>query len=830
MKHFFYIARKITSLPAVPGVAVAIGIASILLGLLLGIAAYRDSCRKIEKTYLVQYMRIARDLVFHAEMTGYTRRDGGGWIGRVLERWNSPGSRPADETLFIVDGSGRYLYHSGDPSLSGSHMASQTITRIDGKVSMRSEDLIRAGLEFAGYCTHRDGREYISIMVPVPLHHACLALHRDRESFIREATSNIIAVLWLIVAITSSVVIFCFALLFHAYRRRRDMHLLSEERYRRVVEDQTESILRWRPDGTVTFSNEVFRRFRGCAEKEGAGGNVFSIVGTDEAESLGERVRSLTPESPITVNEQAVPLPGGNVRWEQWVHRGFFDGRGGLVDIQSVGRDITERKNAEAALMQSEASYRFLAENTGGLTFIIDMDLNNRYLSSNAGSIIGFTPEERNNRPILERLTPECRRIVEELFREEILRERDDPAADPRRTVPLELHYIHKDGSLKVLDTVMRFIRNKDGALEGIYGVSHDVTERRRAEMNREAALEALKESESKYRFLVEYMGDIAFITGLDMETRFVTPSIESILGFTPEERVMQAVESQLTPASFLKARETLARELIRDDHEGADPQRSVMLELDFYHKDGSIRTLETVFKGIRDGSGVITALYGISRDITDRKETEEWLRNSLEEKDILLKEIHHRVKNNMQIISSLLDLQKNRMGDKQGIEMLDMCQKRIRTMALVHEKLYRSGNFSAVNFKEYLEDIISENTSLFSPGRNIDFRVESEDLFVSIGTAIPCALVVNELVTNSLKHAFAGKERGSVSVRLHGKGNGEYMLTVQDDGVGFSKPVKEAHSSSLGLQLVQGLVKQLGGTISFETGAGTAVTVVFTA
>ena len=218
-----------------------------------------------------------------------------------------------------------------------------------------------------------------------------------------------------------------------------------------------------------------------------------------------------------------------------------------------------------------------------------------------------------------------------------------------------------------------------------------------------------------------------------------------------------------------------------------------------------------------------------LTREIEERKSAEERLRASLAEKEVLLREIHHRVKNNLQIISSLLDLQFSKTDDEETLLALRSSQDRINSMALVHEKLYRTSDISRIDFAGYVESLIGHlSGSHMADPEQISFRMEIADVKLPIDKAIPCGLIINELVSNSLKHAFPEGRKGSVAIRLHADDRGVVTLAVADDGVGLPPGMDFRNTDSMGLQLVNMLTSQLHGEISFSGGEGTAFTITF--
>jgi PAS domain S-box-containing protein len=215
--------------------------------------------------------------------------------------------------------------------------------------------------------------------------------------------------------------------------------------------------------------------------------------------------------------------------------------------------------------------------------------------------------------------------------------------------------------------------------------------------------------------------------------------------------------------------------------------------------------------------------------EIGERMLAEERIQASLEEKVVLLQEIHHRVKNNLQVISSLLNLQARGIDDDRTLEVLQESQNRVRSMALIHEKLYRTEDLSRIDLGEYVESLTAYLARSYAKrAGSADIRVDAERVLLEIDAAVPCGLIVNELVSNALKHAFSDGRRGQIEVGIHADGDRLVHLSVGDNGVGFPSEVDFRHSTSLGLQLVNTLVAQLEGTIELDTTQGTAFAITF--
>ncbi len=222
--------------------------------------------------------------------------------------------------------------------------------------------------------------------------------------------------------------------------------------------------------------------------------------------------------------------------------------------------------------------------------------------------------------------------------------------------------------------------------------------------------------------------------------------------------------------------------------------------------------------------------------DVTDRKRAEAQVVASLHEKEMLLKEIHHRVKNNLQIISSLLSLQGGYIQDEKILTLFKESELRVRSMALIHEKLYQSANLSRINFAEYLSHLTSSLLRSYgAAAHGVKLQLHVEELFLGVDTAIPCGLLVNELVSNALKHAFVGRNSGEIHLELHrmpheAASNKEqrFVLVVRDDGVGFPSEINLRQAQTLGLKLVAALVRQLNGVLTHQQNHGTVIQIEF--
>jgi PAS domain S-box-containing protein len=332
----------------------------------------------------------------------------------------------------------------------------------------------------------------------------------------------------------------------------------------------------------------------------------------------------------------------------------------------------------------------------------------------------------------------------------------------------------------------------------------------------RRHAEEVLRESEEKYSAFVNYSLDAILLTSPDGRILSANPAACDMFG-RPEDEICRLGREYLFDATDPRWVPALEERARTDRFRG---------ELTFLRKDGTPFPCEVSSTVYLDRNGQ-QRMSMIIRDVTDRVRAQEQIKMSLREKEIMLKEIHHRVKNNMQVISSMLSLESQKTPDPHIRGLFGESINRIRTMALVHERLYKSGTLAAVGFKELLTAVASDLQRFYSVA-GVACRVEAEDLALGIDTAIPCGMIVNELVSNAFKHAFLGRSSGHVLISLRRLEDGKLELSVEDAGVGFPPDSDFRTMSSIGMTLVNALTAQISGTIRLERNGGTRFVIIF--
>ena len=357
-----------------------------------------------------------------------------------------------------------------------------------------------------------------------------------------------------------------------------------------------------------------------------------------------------------------------------------------------------------------------------------------------------------------------------------------------------------------------------------IFYLVHDIYVRKRIE-------ESLQKSETKYRRLAENVADVIWTTDMELRFTYVSASVFNLMGYTPEECSDITLDRIYPPASLELVYRTFEEEMALEAWGRADPDRTRMLEVDQICKDGSVIRVEMKMSSLRDPDDQWVGIMGVTRDITERRRAEEQIKQSLKEKEILLRELYHRVNNNMQRILSMFSIQSQKISDEKTLKVLKDLEGRIKSVSIIHEKLYRSKDLSTINFREYIDSLASYLYQTHKVNSNlIKFTPNVDDILFEMETSIPLGIIVRELLSNALTHAFPEGEKGEITVDLHSdETTGKYILIISDNGAGIPEDMDIRDTETIGLQLVNDLSDQIGGTIELDRSRGTLFKIVFT-
>lgn len=359
-------------------------------------------------------------------------------------------------------------------------------------------------------------------------------------------------------------------------------------------------------------------------------------------------------------------------------------------------------------------------------------------------------------------------------------------------------------------------IYDTHGRIVGHFGVQRDISGRKKAEA-------ALKESEERFRQLAENIQDSFWLISFDFsDVLYLSPAYEQIWGRTREE-------FYANNCNFMDWIHPEDKHFLLDALPQVLQGESTSTEYRIVWPDGTIRWACDRAFPIYDESGKIYRIAGICEDISDRKLAESRLQAALREKEILVKEIHHRVKNNMQVISSLLQLQAQYIEDEATLSLFEESQSRIHSMGLIHEQLYQSENLERIDIQNYVENLVANLFQSFGFANEfIQFSINIDRIFLNIETAIPCGLIINELVSNSLKYAFSPGVKGEIKIDFHEILFQEFHLKIQDNGSGFPADFDVENTETLGVRLVKMLAEQLDGKITINSHPGTCYNLIF--
>ncbi len=613
----------------------------------------------------------------------------------------------------------------------------------------------------------------------------------------------------------------------------------SEEKYRFLIDNIEDIIWEATPDLRFTYLSPATEKLTGYPVRELIGKSLFSILTENSIiavkERLSNRMRELIDgrKDPAIVFEVELLKKEGDMAWLEVISKPLFDPGRNLRGFQGTSRDITGRKQAEYALRESEGKFRSMVDTSPDMIWEIDNRGNFTYISSQCEVQLGYEPQDLIGKPFFSLIQPEVIPAITTQFTAH--------GEDENTFRTLEVPARRRDGGLCIIEIRSVRITGNDGHLEGFRGIARDITERKLAD-------EILQENQARLATamdiadLVNWEFDIS--TGLfSFNDRFYT-----LYDTTAEREGGYLMPAEVYIKEFVHPADIpYVTRIIRDVASVTDPDYSVEMEHRIIRRDGQIRYLVVHFGVVMDSAGKLIRTYGANQDITDRKLMEEEIRSlnqvleqrvadrtgqlnaMLTEKELLLREIHHRVKNNLQIIVSLFNLQSRYISDQKVLDVIRESQSRVRAMALVHERIYRSENVASVDLKEYLT-FLGEQVFHYHGVKpsQIKLCLTMPEIRLDVDTGIPLGLIVNELLSNSLKHAFPDGRKGTISI-LFSTCDENISLVFSDDGVGFPAGLDWKNSPSLGLRLIISLVRQLNGTIELDPSPGTTFRITAT-
>ena len=583
----------------------------------------------------------------------------------------------------------------------------------------------------------------------------------------------------------------------------------NQQRMLRSLLDVTPDIIIFKDVNHVFLAcSESKRRHTGRTMNEMIGITDFDIFAPDQAQKFHEEEKQVMETGQSLTFEHFLDTPLGT-RWYEAIKTPIYNAAGEVAGVLCTERDITGRIKAEKALRESQRTLATLMSNLPGMVYRCRNDRNwsMEFVSEGCFDLTGYpSPSLIGNRDIAfgQLIHPDDRDKVRSEIQQQLNKKRPFRLTYRISTATGEEKWVWEQG---------RGVFSPEGSLVHLEGFIHDVTDRIQAELERDKQRHMLQT-------VMDSMPD--FITFKDRDSNFMicNRAFLDFLQISEEEAIGRS------DLDFFSVEDAWAFRY--EEMQVMETGQTLITE---HRTEGSwgIRWDEAIKVPLYDEQGRVMGVLSTSRDIASRKKAEENIKISLREKEILLKEVHHRVKNNLQVISSLLTLQTDYVDDPVIRAMFQESRDRVRSMALVHERLYQSPDLSGIDPEDYVNSLI---VHLFrahgAESRGIRQRTAVDNVKLSLDTAIPCGLIINELVSNSLKYAFREGQEGIISIVLQRHGGNNVRLVVSDNGVGLPDSVNWMNSQSLGLQLVVMLVRQLEGAVELDTQNGTTFQIVF--
>lgn len=572
----------------------------------------------------------------------------------------------------------------------------------------------------------------------------------------------------------------------------------SEAHYRRLVEFNPGAIV-IHSEGKILYMNNAALKLVGAVDlQEVIGKSVLDFVHTDFHQIVIQRIRRMQQEgetAPI-LEEKFIRLDGGTLNVEVIGIPITYQGK---VASQLIVHDITARKQTEEALRQSEIAYKELADSITDLFFAMDNNLKYIYWNKASEILTGVPAADALGKSLYD-LFPDVEGTKTEEIYLDVLQTKQP------RSFENEFRLAGKDYIFDI-----RVYPARAGlAVIGKDITKHKQDERALAQTNR--LLQTILDST---HMMVAYLdADFNFV----WVNRAYAEADQRDPSFFPGKNHFDLYPDADNKEIFKQAAAT------------GQPYFAYAKPFEYpRHPERGVSYWDWSLIPIMNPEGAVTSLVLTLVDITRRIKAEEQVKASLREKEVLLKEVHHRVKNNLQVINSLLNLQSRRLDDKKIAAVFEEVKNRIYSIALIHEKLYESKNLANIDFAEYTRVLVSHLCKTFPSNlAAVKLDIKAEAVQLQVDKAIPCALIINEMVTNALKYAFTDNRKGEITVEFKTTPDDNLVLTVADNGVGLPKDYDTNPPKALGMQIINALVMQLHGVISLDTSNGTKFTVEF--
>ena len=584
----------------------------------------------------------------------------------------------------------------------------------------------------------------------------------------------------------------------------------SEELYRDLFENTTEFIQSIDKSGKIIYVNNAWKEAMGFEDTEIENKSILDFIQPEHWNTYQKALNTVFSGDTVdnveiaflTKNKIEIVVEG-NISPKK-------NKEGNVLATRGIFRDITERKRAEQTIKLSEERYRAIYDQA--FLGIARIDLTGKYIQANQRmcNMLGYTEDELISKTIFDVSMHEDLEIGKDFLTRFKNREETNFTGERK--------YKQKNGSVLYCNITTSVVTDTNGAPDYIVSICEDITEKKKIQekINEQSAkINAIFDSSSH---LIWSVNKKVTLTSFNKNYSDALFNMYGVAAHIPTDK-----DAPKTPFADKEYHEFWNKK-----YEEAFKGNPQQFETRLTDKKGNLVVREIFLNPIFKSENVIEEISGIAHDITEKKLAEEQMKESLQEKEVLLKEVHHRVKNNLQVISSIMNLQSSYIKDKYTLEMLRELQNRIKSMSFIHESLYQTSVFSSIKFSEY---VVTLTKNLIHSYRIysglVELKHDVQEIFLNLDTSIPCGLIVNELVSNALKYAFPDGRKGEVLVSLS-ENEHAVTLTISDNGIGLPPNFNFRETDSLGLQLVTSLVEQINGEIFCENKIGTKFTITF--
>lgn len=587
----------------------------------------------------------------------------------------------------------------------------------------------------------------------------------------------------------------------------------SEERYRDLFESATNLIQSVDTKGRFQYVNEAWKKALGYDEEELKGLTLYDIIHPDHLEHCkGFFARLMEGEGPSTIRTVFRSKTGAQVQVEGTSNVHIIDGV--PIAARTILTDVTRSHRAQEQVEQHQAKLRALFESSEHMFWTVDRSLKLTSYNVGYGDMIerlhGKRPEINldPSKPRSLFADPDYHAWWETKYN----------VALGGKAIRFETDREDVNGERVCNEIFLSPVFGADGNVVEVFGVGHEVTEQKLAE-------DLVRKQAARLKAIFENAANVMIWT---LDRNFRITSFNDHFQYITERHMGLHFEYGDDFIAIMRERlvngpndPVVAK--YRSGVKGVPQQ----FEVELFGHTGKRLWVETFLNPI-DVDGEVSELSCMAYGITDRKEAELQLRQSLGEKEVLLKEVHHRVKNNLQVISSILSLQTAHVdGDQRILELLRVSRDRIRSMSFIHESLYQNKDFSSIDMATYIDGLSRNLVMSYSLSGKVTLERDLQKTELVLDQAIPCGLILNELISNALKHAFPNGKEGRVHIGLSTEEN-EIRITVSDNGTGLAEGFDTERDGNLGLELVHTLVEQLDGRLEVSSGQGVTYLLTF--